>query len=414
MDAILELAHMHKLRVVEDAAHAFPTLYKGRLIGTMASDVTVFSFYANKTMTTGEGGMVVTRDAELANRIKMMRIHGISRDAFDRYVSKSPAWFYEVVAPGFKYNLTDIASALGIHQLAKIDRFLQRRQELARGYFEGLKDLPLRLPADANEGGQHAWHLYVVRLTSGARMGRDDLIQKLSDRGIGTSVHYIPLHRHPYWRDTYHLQPEQFPEGRGSVSVNVKPSPLYQDDRCRSATGYLQLKGIAVFIKRVFDFAAALVGLIFLAPLFVVVACWIKLDSDGPIFFRQQRVGRHGVPFRIFKFRTMAVDTEAKGQITVGNDVRITDAGKFLRHYKIDELPQLINVLLGEMSLVGPRPEVPRYVACYPQDIREIVLSVAPGITDWAAIEYKDESNLLGLAQNSEQTYIEDNLASQA
>lgn len=162
-----------------------------------------------------------------------------------------------------------------------------------------------------------------------------------------------------------------------------------------------------MLIKRVFDFMAALAGLIFLTPLFVIVACWIKLDSDGPVFFRQQRVGRHGVPFLIFKFRTMAADTETKGQITVGNDVRISGAGKFLRNYKIDELPQLINVLSGEMSLVGPRPEVPRYVACYPQEIREIVLSVAPGITDWAAIEYKNESNLLGLARNPEQTYIE-------
>lgn len=162
-----------------------------------------------------------------------------------------------------------------------------------------------------------------------------------------------------------------------------------------------------MFIKRVFDFAAALAGLIFLMPLFVVVACWIKLDSNGPVFFRQQRVGRHGIPFHIFKFRTMRMGAETKGQITVGNDARITGAGNFLRHYKIDELPQLINVLSGEMSLVGPRPEVPRYVACYPKDMREIVLSVPPGITDWAAIKYKDESNLLGLADNSEQTYIE-------
>lgn len=163
-----------------------------------------------------------------------------------------------------------------------------------------------------------------------------------------------------------------------------------------------------MFIKRVFDFAAALAGLIFLMPLFVMVACWIKLDSNGPVFFRQQRVGRHGIPFHIFKFRTMRMGAETKGQITVGNDARITGAGNFLRHYKIDELPQLINVLSGEMSLVGPRPEVPRYVACYPKDMREIVLSVPPGITDWAAIKYKDESNLLGLADNSEQTYIEE------
>lgn len=160
-------------------------------------------------------------------------------------------------------------------------------------------------------------------------------------------------------------------------------------------------------MKRVFDFVAAVIGLIFLMPLFVIVACWIKLDSSGPVFFRQQRVGRYGIPFHIFKFRTMQMGAETKGQITVGNDMRITGAGHFLRHYKIDELPQLINVLSGEMSLVGPRPEVPRYVACYPKDMREIVLSVPPGITDWAAIKYKDESNLLGLADNSEQTYIE-------
>ena len=163
-----------------------------------------------------------------------------------------------------------------------------------------------------------------------------------------------------------------------------------------------------MYLKRTFDFAAALAGLIFLAPIFLMVACWIKLDSNGSILFRQQRVGRHGVPFSIYKFRTMATNTEVKGQITVANDARITKSGKFLRHYKIDELPQLLNVLLGDMSLVGPRPEVPRYVACYPEDIREIVLSVAPGITDWAAIEYKDENNFLGLAQNSEKTYIEE------
>lgn len=226
MDAILDLARAHKLRVVEDAAHAFPTRYKERLIGTMESDVTVFSFYANKTMTTGEGGMVVTRDATLAERIKMMRIHGISRDAFDRFVSKSPAWFYEVVAPGFKYNLTDIASALGIQQLRKIDQFFQRRQYLAKRYFSGLKHLPLQLPAEAARGGTHAWHLFVVRLTGDARVGRDELIQQLSDRGIGTSVHYIPLHQQPYWRDTYHLNPEQFPKADLAYQTMLS-LPLY-------------------------------------------------------------------------------------------------------------------------------------------------------------------------------------------
>jgi dTDP-4-amino-4,6-dideoxygalactose transaminase len=226
MDPILALAATYRLRVVEDAAHAFPTLYKGRLVGTLASDATVFSFYANKTMTTGEGGMVVTRDPELAARIRMMRIHGISQDAFQRYVSKTPAWFYEVVAAGFKYNLTDIAAAIGVQQLRKIDRFLQRRQQLAHGYAEGLRGLPLRLPPDAPEGSRHAWHLYVVRLSAGARIGRDALIEELARRGIGTSVHFIPLHRQPYWRDTCGLSPEQFPAADASY-LSMLSLPLY-------------------------------------------------------------------------------------------------------------------------------------------------------------------------------------------
>lgn len=226
MDRIIEFAHERGLHVVEDAAHAFPSRYKGRLIGTLASDVTVFSFYANKTMTTGEGGMVVTRNPEIAKRVRIMRIHGISRDVFDRFVSKTPSWFYEVVEPGFKYNLTDIASALGIQQLRKIDRFLKRRQQLARRYFDELALLPLVLPKDATNGGVHAWHLYVVRLRDTSPLGRDELIQKLSDHGIGTSVHYIPLHRHPYWRQRYALRPEQFPRAEAAYQ-RMLSLPLY-------------------------------------------------------------------------------------------------------------------------------------------------------------------------------------------
>jgi lipopolysaccharide/colanic/teichoic acid biosynthesis glycosyltransferase len=163
-----------------------------------------------------------------------------------------------------------------------------------------------------------------------------------------------------------------------------------------------------VLIKRCFDFSAALIGLILLLPLFVLVSCWIKLDSVGPVFFRQERVGLHGNIFHILKFRTMAVDTESQGQITVGRDVRITGIGHMLRRYKIDELPQLINVLLGEMSLVGPRPEVPRYVARYPDNLRDVVLSVPPGITDWASIKYKDENAILGGADDPERAYVEE------
>jgi len=163
-----------------------------------------------------------------------------------------------------------------------------------------------------------------------------------------------------------------------------------------------------VIAKRFFDLLFTLSGLLILSPVFLFIAIWIKLDSPGPVFFRQERVGRNGKIFRIFKFRSMCLDAEAKGrQITVGEDPRITFSGRFLRKSKLDELPQLVNVLLGEMSLVGPRPEVPLYVALYPEAMRELVLSVPPGITDYASIEYKDENAILGLAEDPDKAYIE-------
>lgn len=226
MDSILALATKHRLRVVEDAAHAFPTKYRNQIIGTLKSDVVVFSFYANKTMTTGEGGMIVTRDSTLARRMRMMRIHGINSDAFNRYVSKTPAWYYEVVAAGFKYNLTDIAASIGIEQLRKIDRFLLRREYLAARYDSALSNLPLRLPPRAQHGCTHAWHLYVIRLTCSANKGRDEIIKLLSERGIGTSVHFIPLHRQPFWRDTYELRAASFPAADEAYQSMIT-LPLY-------------------------------------------------------------------------------------------------------------------------------------------------------------------------------------------
>ncbi|QBZ83706.1 UDP-4-amino-4-deoxy-L-arabinose--oxoglutarate aminotransferase [Hydrogenovibrio crunogenus] len=240
MDTIFDIADEFGLKIVEDAAHALPTTYKEKLIGSLRSDVTVFSFYANKTMTTGEGGMIVTKSQLLADRMRVMRLHGINRDAFDRFRSEKPAWYYEVVAPGFKYNLTDIASAMGIHQLKRLPKFLKRRQYLAKRYFDALTDLPLILPAKAPEGDIHSWHLYVLRLKENAPMGRDELIQFLADRKIGTSVHYVPLHRHPYWRDRYNLTAEMFPQSDKAYQAMLS-IPLYtamsdeQQDRVISA-----------------------------------------------------------------------------------------------------------------------------------------------------------------------------------
>lgn len=226
MDAILAIARKHKLRVIEDAAHALPTRYRGKLVGALASDATVYSFYATKTITTGEGGMIVTRDADLARRCRTMRLHGISRDVFDRYTSTKPSWHYEVVAPGFKYNMSDLAAAVGIQQLKKAWRFQAQRQALAERYNAAFDTLPVMLPPQATPDDLHAWHLYVIRLRQDAPLQRDEFIQRMAERGIGCSVHFIPLHLHPYWRDTYHLKPEDFPAAQAAYECAVS-LPLY-------------------------------------------------------------------------------------------------------------------------------------------------------------------------------------------
>lgn len=159
--------------------------------------------------------------------------------------------------------------------------------------------------------------------------------------------------------------------------------------------------------KRIFDLLCSGIGLILLFPVFLLIVVWIKLDSPGPIFFRQVRVGRFGKPFRIHKFRTMRVDAEKSGRLTVGADSRVTKSGFILRKYKLDELPQLIDVLAGRMSLVGPRPEVQEFIDCYPAVVRDKILSVRPGITDWASIAMVDENQLLAAYSDPRQAYID-------
>lgn len=226
MSSLLAIAQKHGLRVMEDAAHALPTTCDGQLIGQLNSDITVFSFYANKTITTGEGGMIVTRNPEIAKRAKVMRLHGINRDAFDRFTSKVPSWYYEIVAPGFKYNMTDIAASIGIHQLKKANAFQQKRAQIAAWYDEALSDLPIIRPPHAAKGDMHAWHLYVLQLMDEAHISREVFIGRMFEQGIGCSVHYIPLHLQPYWRDTYHLKPEMFPVSQRIYERTVS-LPLY-------------------------------------------------------------------------------------------------------------------------------------------------------------------------------------------
>ena len=210
LDPIMAIAARHGLAVIEDAAHTFPAAYKGRPIGSV-SHATCFSFYATKTITTGEGGMITTDDDAWAERCRIMSLHGISKDAWKRYTAEG-SWYYEIIAPGYKYNMTDVAAAMGIAQLRKAERMRERRQEIAQRYHAAFGQLAeLELPGDNSEC-LHAWHLYMLRLNLD-RLGIDRaaFAQQLKDRNIGISVHFIPLHLHPYYRETYGYQPEDFP-----------------------------------------------------------------------------------------------------------------------------------------------------------------------------------------------------------
>lgn len=226
LDEIKAIAKSHNLKVIEDAAHCLPTTYKGRLIGNSTSDATIFSFYATKTITTGEGGMIVTASDEVAKRCQIMRLHGISRDAFDRYTARGAKWFYEIVAPGYKCNLTDVAASIGIEQLKKANRFHERRSQIAKMYNQHLSDLPIELPSDALDGDTHSWHLYIIKLKSDAKIKRDDFIIKMDELGVGCSVHFIPLHYHPYWQEKLGVKKGDFPNAEKAFESAVS-LPLY-------------------------------------------------------------------------------------------------------------------------------------------------------------------------------------------
>jgi perosamine synthetase len=225
MERILEIARVHNLKVIEDAAHALPTRYRERMVGAI-SDITCFSFYATKTITTGEGGMATTESPEWAERMRIMSLHGISHDAWKRYTAEG-SWYYEILYPGYKYNLTDVAAALGSQQLKKCDRFWELRRRCAAWYNEGFKDVPeISVPYVASDV-QHAWHLYAIQLNlERLRIGRNEVIELLKKANIGTSVHFIPLHLHPYYRDTFGYRREDFPAA-SAVFERIISLPIY-------------------------------------------------------------------------------------------------------------------------------------------------------------------------------------------
>ena len=232
MASILDVAGQYKLRVIEDAAHALPASYDGQMIGTIG-DVTAFSFYATKTITTGEGGMATTGDQELSDRMRMLSLHGISKDAWKRYMAEG-SWYYEVVATGFKYNMTDVAAALGIQQLKKASAFWQKRMEISGMYRKAFESFwALQLPT-VQPNVQHAWHLYIILLNlETLTIDRSRFIEEMKERNIGSSVHFIPLHLHPFYRETFGYRKGDFPNAEWMyercISLPIYPGMTDQD-----------------------------------------------------------------------------------------------------------------------------------------------------------------------------------------
>ena len=232
MDEILSISQQHGLKVIEDAAHALPTRYHGKMVGTI-SDITTFSFYVTKPITTGEGGMATTGNEEYSDRMRMLSLHGMSRDAWKRYADQG-SWYYEVMEAGFKYNMTDIAAAMGIHQLHKANAFRERRSKIAECYAHALRHVEAVRPPVVLPHFQHSWHLYIILLDlEMLAIDRAQFIQELKQRNIGTSVHFIPIHLHPFYRDTFGYHRGDFPSAEWvydrCISLPIYPEMSDQD-----------------------------------------------------------------------------------------------------------------------------------------------------------------------------------------
>ncbi|MCU1343015.1 MAG: UDP-4-amino-4-deoxy-L-arabinose--oxoglutarate aminotransferase, partial [Candidatus Acidoferrum typicum] len=362
MNSLLQIAQEHRLAIIEDAAHALPASYRGWTIGSQTASaavpvLTCFSFYATKNLTTAEGGML-TGPPEILEEARIWSLHGMNRDAWKRYGAGN-SWFYEVTRPGFKYNMTDLQAAIGLHQLAKLRRFRDRRAAIARRYNAAFSTFDhFQIPAQRPEV-EHAWHLYVLRLNlDRLNISRNEFIEKLDARKIAASVHFIPIHLHAYYRDKYGFQPHDFPvahrEYHRIISLPLHPAMSEQDvddvieaaidialkhsvrpvTRCdfpethlpetqtvhalggfpnrstnarQNGRQLLKVKRTAHSVAhQAFDTICAATGLVILSPLFLIIAAAISCEDGGPVFFCQSRVGRDLRKFRLLKFRSMA------------------------------------------------------------------------------------------------------------
>jgi dTDP-4-amino-4,6-dideoxygalactose transaminase len=226
MSGIIEICQKNNIMILEDAAHAFPAQLDGHMIGSFGN-ITCFSFYANKTITTGEGGMLVTNDERIYKRVKTMRLHGINRDIWDRFNSRVPSWEYDVIEAGYKYNMPDINAAIGLGQLERAEEMRGERQNIAEYYYKSLSDIAsIDLPVCNVKMGEHAWHLFPINLRDNAKLTRNQFIETMSEYGIGTSVHYKPLHQMTYYKHRYKLVPSDYPNAESTWMRNVS-LPIY-------------------------------------------------------------------------------------------------------------------------------------------------------------------------------------------
>ena len=358
--------------------------------------------------------MAVTSNARLAERMRLMSLHGLSADAWGRF-STTGNWDYKIVAPGYKYNLTDIAAAIGIHQLGRAETMRRERESIALRYSEALAAVAeIELPPSADKRKNlDSWHLFAIKLRlKRLKINRDAFMTELKRAGVGCSVHWRPLHLHPYYQKTFGWRAKDFPiataQWRRLISLPIYPgmhegeiehviNTVKSASRMRAeiivkerSAGVAEARnGLPRWAEATF----AMAGLVVAAPVIALTGLGIAVSSRRPVFFRQQRVGQHGDTFNLYKPRTMRPSAGGP-QITSNVDSRITRLGKFLRNTKLDELPTLWNVLRGDMSLVGPRPEVPRFVQLADPTWQK-VLAVRPGITDPVTLRLRSEAELL-------------------
>jgi dTDP-4-amino-4,6-dideoxygalactose transaminase len=228
IEKIYKIAKKKNIKIIEDAAHCLPSRYKNDLIGEKYSDVSVFSFYATKTLTTGEGGMCLSKHKKIIDYIKTNSFHGIDRDVYNRYNQAQNNWFYDVKSPGYKFNLTDLSASMGISQLKKLKKNYNLRKKISDKYFEILSKTNLILPIKDNKNFKSSWHLFVIRILSNNKINRDKISNLLKKKGIGSSVHYVPIHKHTFWKKNLGLKSKNF-ENTEIISKEILSLPIYPD-----------------------------------------------------------------------------------------------------------------------------------------------------------------------------------------